>query len=90
MRRPNPWVTVPVLLATVGGGVVGGLITQLSCAPGSCIAASVAVGIVSAVLFGIGVGVVVVLALRSIAEWRAAEAAGRQRRPPAGPGPPTC
>jgi uncharacterized membrane protein len=90
MRRPNPWVAVPVLLATVGGGVVGGLITQLSCAPGSCIAASVAVGVVSAVLFGIGVGVVVVLALRSIAEWRTAEAAGRQRRPPADPGPPTC
>jgi hypothetical protein len=90
MRRPNPWVVVPVLLATVGGGVVGGLVTQLSCAPGSCVGAAVAVGLISAVLFGAGVAVVVVLALRSIAEWRRAEAAGRDPRPPAEPGPPAC
>jgi hypothetical protein len=83
-------VAVPVLLGTIGGGIVGGLITQLSCAPGSCVGAAVAVGLVSALLFGIGVAVVVVLALRSIAEWRSTEAAGRQPRPPADPGPPTC
>jgi uncharacterized membrane protein len=91
MRRVNPWVAIPVVLAAAGGGVAGALITHLSCSPGSCLPAAIAVGILSAAAGFLGVGVVVVLALRSMDEWRAAQASDRPiRRPPEDPGPPTC
>ncbi len=92
MRSLNPWVAIPVLIATIGGGVVGALIMELSCAPGSCVAASVGVGILSAAMAFFGVGVVVVLAARSMAEWRQQAATGttRPEPPDEDPGPPTC
>jgi hypothetical protein len=91
MRGINPWVLFPVLAATVAGGVIGALVTQVSCAPGSCLAAAVGIGVLSAAAAFAGVGVVMVLALRSVAEWRASEAAGRTPPPDGGePGPPTC
>ncbi|MEX2419224.1 MAG: hypothetical protein WD652_02490 [Acidimicrobiia bacterium] len=69
MRRlPNPWVGVPALLAGIAGGIVAFIVTEASCAPGSC----VAVASISAVVVGLGivagVGVVAVLALKSIDE----------------------
>jgi hypothetical protein len=91
MSRLNPWVVIPVALATVAGGVVGALVTQVSCAPESCVPASIGIGLASAAAAFFGVGVVVVLAVRSMAEWREAERTGR--RPPSEPGesgPPTC
>jgi len=88
MRRPSLWIVVPVALATIAGGVVGALITRVSCAPDDCVLASIGIGFLSAVAAFFGVGVVVVLAVRSIAEWRrASEAPGP---PPREPGPPTC
>lgn len=71
MRRPpNPWVVVPVALATLGGGTVGFFVTRASCAPDPCIvpAALVATGV--GLTAAVGVGVVVVLALKSLDEYR--------------------
>ena len=88
-RLPSPWVAVPVLLGTVAGGVIGYLVTEVSCSPASCVAAAAGIGLVSAIASFFGIGVVVVLAARSLAEWR--ELSDRPG-PPDGPdqGPPTC
>lgn len=91
-RTPSLWVTLPVVLGTVAGGLVGYLVTEVSCSPGSCTPAAVGIGLLSAVAAFFGIGTVVVLALRSIAEWRAL--AERGEGPPSlddgDPGPPTC
>lgn len=88
-RIPNPWVVVPVAAAAVAGGAVGYLVTEASCSPGSCGLAAALIGIVTAVGAAVGVGVVVVLALKSLSEWREhgdREITIRQERE----GPPTC
>jgi hypothetical protein len=87
-RLPNPWILVPVVLAAVAGGVVGGLVTEVSCRPGSCVPLSVGVGIVSALAAAAGTVTIVVLALRSIAEWR--EYGPPPENAPEDQGPPTC
>ncbi|MDX1690111.1 MAG: hypothetical protein R3290_03705 [Acidimicrobiia bacterium] len=87
-RLPNPWVLVPVVVAAVAGGVVGGLVTEISCRPGSCIPLAVAIGTIAAVAAAVGTVTIVVLALRSIAEWREADPADEPAE--ADPGPPTC
>jgi hypothetical protein len=89
-RRPNPWVAIPVAVATLIGGVVGALIMQLSCAPGSCPVAAAGVGLLSAAIAFAGVAVVTVLAVRSIREWQ--EAPKPAPRPPdeGSRRPPTC
>ena len=91
MRNLNPWIVIPVVIAAIGGGIVGALIMELSCSPGSCLPASVGVGVLTAAAAFSGVGVVVVLAARSMAEWRHNTAEG-QVRPTRDddPGPPTC
>ncbi len=70
MRAPNPRVLVPILLAAAAGGVVGYFVTAASCAPRSCVPTAIALSLIVAIVSGIGVGVVVVLAVRSFAEWR--------------------
>jgi hypothetical protein len=70
MRRPNPRVLIPVLIAAAAGGVVGYFVTAASCAPGSCRTTAAIVASAVALVAGLGVGVVVVLAVRSFAEWR--------------------
>ena len=87
MRLPNPWITIPVLLATAAGGIVGFQVTRVSCAPGSCTGSAVGIGLLSALVALAGVGTVVVLAARSVAEWR--EAGARPKLPPEEAGPPT-
>lgn len=84
MRRSlNPWVVGPVLVAFVIGGIIGFAVTSVSCGVDGCTATAISVGLVSAIVCAIGVGVVVVLAVRSMAEWRAATDAGL---PPPEPG----
>lgn len=73
MRMPNPRVAVPVLLATAAGAAVGYVVTDASCAPQSCPGASVGVSALVGLGSGAGVLVVVILALRSFAEWRRQE-----------------
>jgi hypothetical protein len=86
--RPNPWIAVPVVIATVTGAVVGFQITRVSCAPGSCLPAAAGIALLSALAAFAGVGTVVVLAVRSIAEWREHGEPGGP--PEEDPGPPTC
>jgi len=69
-RMPNAWIAIPVVIAAIAGGAVGFFITDASCVPGSCPVAASIVGLVTAVGTGIGVGVVAVLAIKSITEWR--------------------
>lgn len=87
MRRPNLWIAVPVLLATVAGGAIGFQVTRVSCG-GGCVPTSVGIGVLSAAAAFFGVGTVLVLAYRSIAEWREQQARGGP--PPKEQGPPTC
>ena len=71
------------------GGAVGYLVTDASCSPGSCGFVAALIGLVTAVGAAVGVGVVVVLALKSLSEWREhgdREITIRQERE----GPPTC
>lgn len=88
-RIPNPWIVVPVAAAAIAGGAVGYLVTDASCSPGSCGFVAALIGLVTAVGAAVGVGVVVVLALKSLSEWREhgdREITIRQERE----GPPTC
>jgi hypothetical protein len=93
MRLPNPWVTLPVLLSTVAGGVVGYLITEASCV-GRCTVPAILVGTGVAVAVAVGVGTVVVLAVRSMREWRELQdrevAVFEESAAGAEPEPPTC
>jgi hypothetical protein len=70
VRRPNPWIAVPTVLAAAAGGFIGFFVTNASCSPASCPAAASLVGLGVGLASAAGVGVVAVLALRSIAEWR--------------------
>lgn len=69
-RLPNPWVLLPVLVAAAAGGAVGYLVTDASCAPGGCAPAAGIVAALTAIGSAVGVGIVVVLALKSLSEWR--------------------
>lgn len=89
MRLPNPRVALPVLASAAAGGVVGYVVTDASCAPGSCAGAAAAVAAGVALAAGVGVGVVVVLALRSFAEWRSLDERVVTVPDPE-EGPPTC
>lgn len=81
MSRINPWFLWPVLAALVVGGMIGWIVTSISCQPDTCYGTAIAVTIVGALVCGGGVAVVVVLAVRSFAEWR--EASGGGVPPPA-------
>lgn len=73
-RTPNPWIAVPVVVATTLGWLIGGAVARASCAnplAGECTSSELAFSIVGAIVGLIGTLVVAVLAVRSIAEWRA-------------------
>jgi predicted anti-sigma-YlaC factor YlaD len=76
MRRLNPWVLWPTVAAGVIGGVIGWTVTSISCQPNSCVVAATTVTVLAALFTALGVGVVVILAVRSLAEWREAADAG--------------
>lgn len=58
-----------ILLAGLCGGLIGYAVIDLQC-EGDCTVASGIAGLVGAVVFAVGVGVVAVLALRAMGEWR--------------------
>lgn len=66
---PNPWVLIPVLFATALGAALGYLVTSIGCRPDSCTITAVLMAIAGGAVGGVGVGVVAVLALRSLEEW---------------------
>lgn len=58
-----------ILLAGLCGGLIGYAVVDLQC-EGDCTVASGFAGLAGAVIFAVGVGVVAVLAMRAMAEWR--------------------
>ncbi len=83
MRRPNPWVAIPSLLMGLLGGALGWIVTDVSCRPAGCVGLALAVAVGAFLVVTVGMAVVVVLVLRSLAEYREATARGEE---PPGPG----
>ena len=77
-RLPNPWFLIPVLVAGVVGAVLGREVARVTCTFGSagstgCPGLEITAAVVGGVVGLLGVGVMLVLAFRSIAEWREAQ-----------------
>ena len=83
MRRPNPWVAVPSLAAGIIAGALGWIVTDVSCRPGSCPGWAAVIAVAAFLVGTGGMAVVVVLVIRSLAEYR--DATERGESPP-GPG----
>jgi len=88
-RLPNPWVAVPVILASAVGWFVGSSVARVSCATGNCMGSQILWGTVGALVGFAGVLVVSVLVVRSLAEWAALSAEEKRRRQEDRE-PPTC
>ena len=78
MRRPNPWIAIPALSLGLLAGVLGWVVTDVSCravdaarAGSACPGWTTAISLLSFVAVTIGVALVLVLVYRSLAEWRA-------------------
>lgn len=71
-----------IVAAGAAGGFIGWAIVDLQCEQDCTLLAGI-VGVLTAVAAAIGVGIVAVLALRAIGEWKATEAGGE----PDGPDP---
>ena len=72
-RTPNPWIAVPSLLVGALAAFLGWVVTDLSCRSGggdACPGWGLALAAISFIAATIGVGLVLVLAYRSLAEWR--------------------
>jgi hypothetical protein len=73
---PPAGARILAFLAILVGGGCGGLIgygfTDLQCS-GDCTVVAGGVGVLGAVIGAVGVGVVAVLALRAMGEWRTVE-----------------
>ncbi|HDH03743.1 MAG TPA: hypothetical protein ENH15_05810 [Actinobacteria bacterium] len=82
-RSSNPWVLAALVVALLAGGFIGGIVTAISCSPNTCLPNVVAIALLSGIVTAIGVGVVAVLAVRSLGEWRTA---GEQGTPLPEPG----
>ncbi len=86
---PNPWVAVPVLIAAAVGWFVGSSVARVSCRPGTCTGDEILWGTVGALVGFVGVLIVSVLVVRSLAEWAALSAEEKRKREEE-TGPPTC
>ena len=67
---------IAIVVAGLCGGLIGWAVADLQCS-GTCTAAQGAGGLVGAAVAAGGVGIIAVLALQALAEWRAQE--GRRR-----------
>lgn len=67
-----------IVVAGVCGGLIGYAFVELQC-EGDCTVAAGLSGLVGAVLFAVGVGIVAVLALRAMGEWRTVRGDDRDR-----------
>ena len=67
---------VAILIGGICGGLIGYGFTDLTCS-GDCATLAGGVGLLGAVIGATGVGVVAILALRAMGEWK-------QRQPPEG------
>ncbi len=76
MRRPNPWIAIPALTMGALGGVIGWVVTDASCSQGGAMTCPGWAALFASLAFlGVttGVGLVLVLVYRSLAEWRQRE-----------------
>lgn len=89
MTRLNPWVAVPSIVAALLGGALGWIVTDVSCRVEvdglvrTCPGWSAGMAILGFLVGLIGVGTLMVLVHRSMAEANAAEKPGID---PPGPG----
>jgi ABC-type Co2+ transport system permease subunit len=84
MRRPNPWIAIPSLIAGLIAGWVGYVVTDVSCRVAlpdgtidTCPEWAIPVSIVAFLTVMIGMAVVIVLVYRSLAEARERESRSR-------------
>lgn len=70
-----------IVVAGVCGGLIGYAFVELQC-EGDCTVAAGVAGLVGAAIFAVGVGIVAVLALRAMGEWRTVR--DDDRDPPGG------
>jgi hypothetical protein len=88
MRIPNPWVLIPSLLAAAFGATIGWIVTTVSCrvevggVVTGCPGWSLAMAVAGFLVGGLGMGTLLVLVYRSIAEARVASEAGRAEATP--------
>jgi len=82
-RSPNPWITIPALSMGVLAGVLGWVVTDVSCRQTDetglvtgCTGWAAFFAILSFLVVTVGVALMLVLVYRSLAEWRE----GRQQR----------
>lgn len=61
-----------ILISGLCGGLIGYAVIDLQC-DGDCTAASGVGGLIGAAVFAVGVGIVSILALRAMGEWRQLE-----------------
>lgn len=76
MRRA--WVIGSAILGGLIGGILGWSVTVVGCRPDSCWFSAGLMALIGMTVAGLGVGVVMVLVVRSLDEWRTAEEAGRE------------
>lgn len=76
-RTPNPWIAIPALVLGLLAGVLGWIVTDVSCRQpteagvvGSCNGWATLFAILSFIAVTVGVTVLLVLVYRSLAEWR--------------------
>lgn len=76
-RRPNPWIAIPSLALGLLAAFLGYTVTDVSCRQpdltgltSPCVGWAIAIGAVSFVAVTVGVGLVLVLVYRSLAEWK--------------------
>jgi hypothetical protein len=60
---------IAILVAGLSGGLIGYAVIELQCS-GDCGLWAGAMGLIGAIVFAAGVGVVAILALRAMSEWR--------------------
>ncbi|MFO7549117.1 MAG: hypothetical protein R6X29_09655 [Acidimicrobiia bacterium] len=82
-RSPNPWVALPALAAGMIGGLLGWVVSDVSCRPAGCPGWAALFAVLGFLVAAGGMAVVVVLVYRSLAEHREARERGEE---PAGPG----
>lgn len=76
-RTPNPWIAVPSLLMGALAAALGWVVTDVSCRQPDldgvimpCNGWAAIVAVFSFLVVTVGVGLVLVLVFRSLAEWR--------------------
>ena len=71
-RRPNPWIAIPALLMGLLAGLLGWVVTDVSCRQTGegCTGWSALMAVTSFLVVTASVTIVLVLVYRSLAEWR--------------------